>query len=186
MEQSELLRYVVDVLERLGIAYLVTGSTATIAYGEPRFTNDIDIIVDLNYTDVADLCRSFPAPDFYLSDTSVRQAIHHRSQVNLLHPASGLKVDLIIRQETAFDESRFARGIRLRTGVDFEATFASPEDVIVKKLVYYRDGGSEKHLRDITGVLRVSGERVDRAYIEHWVARFGLEDIWRAVLDRLG
>jgi hypothetical protein len=186
MEQSELLRHVVDALERLRISYLVTGSTATIAFGEPRFTNDIDIVVDIEYRHVADFCRSFPAPEFYLSDTAVRQAIHHRGQVNLLHPGSGLKVDLIIRQDTPFDQSRFARGVRISPEPGLEATFASPEDVIVKKLEYYRDGGSEKHLRDITGVLRVTGERIDRAYIERWAAKLGLETIWQAVLARVG
>lgn len=185
MEQSELLRFVVDVLERLRLPYLVTGSTVTSAFGEPRFTNDIDIVVDLRPEQVPSFCAAFPAPDFYLSESAVREAIQLRSQFNVLHPATGLKVDLIIRQDTPFDQSRFARAIRVRPAADYEASFATPEDAIIKKLEYYRLGGSEKHLRDITGVLRVSGDRIDCNYIMHWASHLGLEPIWEAILNRL-
>ena len=85
----------------------------------------------------------------------------------------------------ALDRSRFARGLRVHPGADFEATFAAPEDVILKKLQYFALGGSEKHLRDIAGVLKVSGDRVDRAYIETWTEALGLCSIWQRVLDRL-
>jgi hypothetical protein len=64
-------------------------------------------------------------------------------------------------------------------------SFASPEDVIVKKMLSYREGGSEKHLRDIAGVLRMQGESLDRGYLQSWVERLGLTDIWQAILDRV-
>ncbi len=72
MEQSELLRFVVEALERIGLRYFVTGSMATIFFGEPRFTNDIDIVVDLPADKIAPLCAAFPSPDFYLSEETVR------------------------------------------------------------------------------------------------------------------
>jgi hypothetical protein len=75
--------------------------------------------------------------------------------------------------------------VRARPGPDFEATFAAPEDVIIKKLEYYAAGGSEKHLRDITGVLKISAARVDRDYIARWAAQLGLTRVWEAVLARL-
>jgi hypothetical protein len=52
--------------------------------------------------------------------------------------------------------------------------------------VYYRDGGSEKHLRDITGVLKISGDELDRGYLDEWAERLGVADVWRAVLERSG
>ncbi|MBI4288544.1 MAG: hypothetical protein HY671_08975 [Chloroflexi bacterium] len=67
-----------------------------------------------------------------------------------------------------------------------KASFAAPEDVIIKKMEYYRDGGSEKHLRDVTGIISVSGGQIDRAHITKWATRLGLLDIWNAVLERLG
>ena len=185
MEQSDLLKYVTTTLERLGIAYLVTGSMATIVYGEPRFTADIDVVVVMNLSQVPAFCAAFPAPDFFCSAAAVEQAVKDRFQFNILHPASGLKADVIVATNSEFDRSRLARGVRLAARADFEVIFAAPEDVIIKKLQYFREGGSEKHLRDIIGVLKVQADRIDRAYLADWVARLGLQAEWRLIEDRL-
>jgi len=181
MEQSELLRYVTTALEKLGLRYFVTGSVATIFFGEPRFTNDIDIVVDLPANRIPDLCMTFPSDDFYVSEETVRRAVSRKGQFNVIHPASGLKVDIMVPSEDAFNRSRFARVRRLRPAPDYDAVFASPEDVILKKLEYYREGRAEKHLRDITGILKISGEQIDLTYIDQWSARLGLMDIWQKV-----
>lgn len=186
MKPYELLRMVAQVFESLDIHYFVTGSIASIAYGEPRFTNDIDIVADIKAEHVLELQRRFPAHEFYLSEEAVADAIHSRTQFNIIHPTSGLKVDVILCQDNDFDKNRFKRMRRVRPSADTEANFASPEDVIIKKLDYYRMGGSEKHLRDITGILRISGDKVDRQYIANWAARLGLSEIWDAILRRLG
>ena len=185
MEQSELLRYVARVLEEMGIPYFVTGSTATIYYGEPRFTNDIDLVVDLSESQVIEFCRRFPHEEFYLSETAASDAVRRKTQFNILHPASGLKVDVIVPQLTPFNQSRFARSRRLPTGNDFDAFFASPEDVIIKKMEYYQEGGSEKHLRDILGVLKTTRDQIDLEYIEKWTKDLGLQDIWRSIRKRI-
>jgi len=185
MEPSELLRRFAEVLERLSIPYLVTGSMATIAYGEPRFTNDIDVVVDLHLDQVDAFCESFPEPEFYCYRESVVQAVQEQSQFNIIHYGSGLKIDVIIPDQSDFNRSRLARGVRLPGSPDFEVWFASLEDVIIKKLEYYRIGGSEKHIRDITGALKVRAERVDRDYITAWATRLGLADIWQEVLKRV-
>jgi hypothetical protein len=182
MEPSELLRYAIQVLEKLGLRYFVTGSTATIFYGEPRFTNDIDIVVDLPPGRVEELCAAFPSSEFYVSEEAARRAVSRRGQFNVIHPASGLKLDLMIPAESSFNQSRFARVRRLHPAPDYDAVFASIEDVILKKMEYYREGGSEKHLRDIAGVLKISGGAVDRGYIEDWAERLGLEEIWQTIL----
>jgi hypothetical protein len=162
MEPAELLKHLSATLDRLEIPYLVTGSIASTTYGEPRFTNDIDVVVALKGSQEANLCAAFPSPDFYCSPEAVAQAVRDRFQFNIRHPASGLKVDVIVAGDSDFDRSRLSRGRRLPAGNDFETTFAAPEDVILKKLEYYREGGSEKHLRDIVGILKVQGERIDR------------------------
>jgi hypothetical protein len=64
---------------------------------------------------------------------------------------------------------------------DYDAVFASPEDVILKKLEYHREGGSDKHLRDIAGVLKISGDPLDLAYLDDWSSRLGLADLWAKV-----
>ncbi len=185
MELFELLQKIVGVLEYLQIPYLVTGSVAAMAYGEPRLTNDIDIVAGIEEQHVAGFLKAFPIDEFYISEDMVREAIHHHGQFNILHPASGLKVDMIIKQNTPFDSSRFRRLQQIHPSESFKANFAAPEDVIIKKLEYYREGGSEKHLRDITGILKISGELVDRDYITGWALRLGLKEIWDAVQRRV-
>jgi len=186
MEQSDLLRFVVEVLERLRIRYFVTGSMASVFYGEPRYTNDIDIVVQLPAGKVKAFCRTFPIEDFYVSEEAAREAVLSSGQFNILHPSSGLKVDVIIPRETVFDRGRFLRSRRLPSAADFQVMFSSPEDVIIKKMEFYRDGQSEKHLRDIASMLKVSGNRLDRDYIEDWANRFGLVDVWRKVSGSSG
>ena len=115
----------------------------------------------------------------------MREAIQLHGQFNIIHPASGLKVDVIIKQNTPFDSSRFRRVQQIHPAESYQANFAAPEDVIIKKMEYYRDGGSEKHLRDIAGILKISGELVDRDYITDWAQRLGLNEIWDAVQKRV-
>ncbi|MGE0607797.1 MAG: hypothetical protein AB7O62_11955, partial [Pirellulales bacterium] len=153
MEQFELLAYLIGVFERLGLGYLITGSVATSYYGEPRFTNDIDVVVELTAADIPEFCRSFPAESFYLSADAVRVAVRKQQQFNVLHPATGLKIDVFVLQGAPFDQSRYRRRRHLELTDKLRAWFASPEDVILKKLAYYQEGQSEKHIRDILGVL---------------------------------
>ena len=90
MEPSELLRLAAETLERLGIDYLVTGSMASIAYGEPRFTNDIDIVVRLSPDQAETLCAALSASDFYVSDEAAEEAVNgpvHSSTRFTLRPA---------------------------------------------------------------------------------------------------
>ena len=185
MEQSDLLRHVCTVLENLGLPYLITGSQATIAFGEPRFTNDIDIVVSLGLDQLDAFIKSFPADEFYLSREAAQDAIARSSMFNIIHPTSGLKIDVIISGSSDFERSRFERGRKVRVAPDFTAIFASPEDVILKKLHFYKIGGSDKHLRDIAGVLKVSGAMIDQEYIELYAVQFGVADLWQRVLKDL-
>jgi hypothetical protein len=182
MEPVELLGHLTDVLERLGLAYLITGSTATIAYGEPRFTNDIDVVVELPEDRVAELCAAFPGPEYYVSPPAATLAVRARHQFNILHPGSGLKIDVIVASLSEFDRCRLQRGRRLAVLPDRAVMFASPEDVIVKKMAYYQEGGSEKHLRDIAGVIKIQGDALDRNYIGQWSEKLGLSELWASIL----
>jgi hypothetical protein len=185
MELSELLGRLTSVLERQNVRYLITGSLATIAYGEPRLTNDIDIVADLHLDQIDEFCRSFPAPDYYCSPAAVRQAVDQHFQFNILHPASGLKVDVMVPDDSEFNRSRLHRATRMQASPDQTAWFASPEDVILKKLEYYREGGSDKHLRDIAGVLKVRGSQLDMPYLVTWAEKLGVADLWRGMLARV-
>ena len=185
MGLSELLKKIVEVFEKLQIPYLVTGSVASMTYGEPRLTNDIDIVAAVDKQHIPGLLAAFPAVDFYISEDMIKDAIRHHGQFNIIHPASGLKVDVVIKQNTPFDDSRFKRTRKIYPAESYHANFAAPEDVIVKKMEYYRKGGSEKHLCDITGIIKISGQEIDQDYISEWANRLGLVDIWVAVQKRI-
>lgn len=178
MDPAELLRVCVPVFERSSIGYFVTGSIASGVYGEVRFTRDIDIVVHLGGADIEVIVACFPESEFYVSPDAVREAINRASQFNVLHPASGLKLDFMVSAMGEFDRSRFARTRTAELAPGLEVRLASPEDVILKKLEYFRAGGSDKHIRDIAGVLRFQGESVDAVYIQRWVERLGLTEQW--------
>ena len=185
MEQTELLRYTIDTLERLSIPYMLVGSFASIAYGEPRLTQDIDIVLDLSLAQISDFCAAFPAPEFFLSEQAVREAVQTRFQFNLLHPTSGNKIDFILPRSDEWGQVQFQRRHRVQLLPDRSGLTARAEDVILGKMWYYAQGGSEKHLRDIVGILRISGEVVDRQDIRLWAEKLGWAEIWDAVLKKL-
>jgi hypothetical protein len=184
MELFELLQKIIEVFEKLSIPYLVTGSVASMAYGEPRLTNDIDIVADIKLSHITGLLADFPKEEYYIDEEMIKGAICRVGQFNIIHPASGLKVDVIIKQDIPFDQSRFERIRRIYPG-PYPADFASPEDVIIKKMEYYKLGGSEKHLRDIAGIFKISGESIDRDYISQWANKLDLNEIWDMLKRRL-
>ena len=185
MEQGEFLAYVLRVLEQRNIPYMVVGSFASIAYGEARFTQDIDIIVELPASQVASLCLAFPEDEFYVSQEAAQAAVKHKSQFNVIEPTTGNKVDFIIARNDPWGREQLGRRRRIELLANTQAFTASPEDVIIGKMLYYEEGGSEKHLRDIAGILKVSGDKVDQEYVVRWARAFNLEEIWAAILRRV-
>lgn len=185
MGQSELMRLVVRTFESLDIPYMITGSHASAYYGEPRFTRDIDIVAEIQEGQVDDFVSFFPPNEYYCDKDIIKTEIKRHGQFNIIHTVSGLKVDVILRKETPFSRMEFSRRKRSKVFSDQEANFVAPEDVIIKKMAFYKEGGSEKHLRDITGILKISGDAVDRNYISEWAKRLELTDIWDAVQKRL-
>lgn len=183
MEQPEFVRYVLNVLDDLHLQYAVVGSFASIAFGEPRFTNDIDILVQLDQSSVSMLNQLFPAPEWYISESAVLDAISRRTQFNVIHSLSGNKVDFIVAGESEWYKKQFERRMEVKLLPDRTGFSAHPEDVILGKLQFYRDGQSEKHLRDIAGILSVSGEQIDYAEIAKWAVKLNVIEQWQAVLD---
>jgi hypothetical protein len=185
VEQSDLLKMVLETLERLHIPYAIVGSFASGIWGESRFTQDIDIVVDLDAEQVKLLGGAFPDPEFYISQTAADEAVERRGQFNVIHPTSGNKIDFMVVGHDDWGRALLARRKGLAIFAEQTASVAAPEDVILGKLLYYREGGSEKHLRDITGILKISGDVVDREYVTRFANQLGLTDLWQAVLARL-
>jgi len=147
MTEADLLRYVVEAFEALGIDYMISGSQASIYYGEPRFTQDIDIVADLDVAHVPGLLARFPLPELYVAEDAAREAVATRGQLNIIHPESGLRIDVIVRRDTPYDRVEFGRRQRLPALEGRDAYFARPEDVILYKMIYYCEGASERQFR---------------------------------------
>jgi hypothetical protein len=184
VEQGELLSLTARVLESIGIPYMVVGSYASGAYGHPRMTHDIDIVADIREEHVDKLMVQFHQPDFYLSRDAALAAVKHRSQFNVIHSETSHKIDFMIPPDSKWGREQLRRRVPLEMLPGVTVSTASPEDVILSKMLYYREGGSEKHLRDITGMLEMS-KQIDQNYIGQWSARLGVTEVWQAVLNRL-
>lgn len=181
MTQDELVRHLVEVLERVGAEHMIVGSHASIYYGEPRLTRDVDVVVALRLEHLPALLRGFPPDEFYLDEETARAAIAATGQFNIIHPTSGLKIDVYVNPETPYDRTRLARRQRLALLPGVDAYFARPEDVILYKLLYYRQVESDVHLRDVLGILRVSGADLDERYLAEWSDRLGLGSLWEQI-----
>lgn len=179
------MQLVAAFLESQGIAYRVVGSFASMAYGEPRFTNDIDVLADVRSEHIAAFLEAFPAPEHDLSADAMRAAIEQSGQFNILHLPSGLKVDMIVLKRDEYSRLEIQRGRRLTSPGEFDVWFAAPEDVILDKLRPYREGGSDKCLRDIASILMIQRDAIDRGYSAAWAARLDVQAKWQALLADL-
>ena len=185
LDPLQLMQRVAAFLERHGIRYRVVGSLASMAYGEPRFTNDIDILADVRQEHAGAFLDEFPPPEHFLSAAAMQSAIRQPGQFNIIHIPSGLKVDVIVLKPDEYSRTEIDRGRRLVSPGEFDVWFAAPEDVILNKLRYYRERGSEKHLRDIASMLMIQGTAIDRPYIASWAARLGVLAEWQDLLASL-
>ncbi len=185
MDQIELLRTAREILDRLSIPYCVVGSMASMVYGETRYTNDLDLLIELKPENVPPLCAQFLDPEYYVSEAAALEAVQRRKQFNVIHVKSGYMIDFMIVKTAPWNRQQLAR----RRGTDYaenlHVQIAAPEDVILGKLLYYREGESPKHLRDIAAMLQVSGDEIDRDDVAKWATELGVLDIWEAILTRL-
>ena len=171
---------VVHALERLGVRYLVGGSLASSLHGNPRTTNDADIVAELDESHVDALVTDLAA-DFYVSDVAVREALRRGSSFNAIHLDTMFKVDVFVM--TADPLQVIEMGRRQRHAVGPGAAdvlyFASAEDTVIQKLLWYRRGGeiSDKQWSDIAGVIRTQGERLDVDYLQRWASSAGVAEL---------
>lgn len=183
MDTYDPVNYFVKPIHDAGMWYMISGSIAAMQYGEPRYTGDVDVVISISPAEAAQLASIFPESDYYCPPIGVilvELKRPERAHFNLIHIESGLKADFYPSQT----HSRFDWAKKNRRMLDIHGTgfwFAPPEYVILRKLEYYREGGSEKHLRDIRSMLVVQGDRIDRAFIASMASELGLIDQWEIV-----
>lgn len=167
---------VAAAIDAVGGEYFIGGSVASSLQGEPRATNDIDVVIAMLGLRVRAFAEKLGG-DFEVDQSMLRDALSRGGSANIFYLPLVTKIDIFGLGDTPYDEVEFARRrrVRVRTSGE-ELWFKSPEDTILRKLLWYREGGevSEKQWRDVTGVLRIRGPQLDVAYLDTWAARLGL------------
>lgn len=178
MGPLEVLKETLERFEKLNIQYFLVGSLGAMYYSRPRYTNDIDLVVQISASDVQKFEALFDLETFYCPPIEIlRDEIMRAGSFNLIHQNSGIKIDIILLNQTEFYQSEFQRRRKVSLLPGLEVHIASPEDIIIKKLDFFREGGSEKHLNDIREILIETP--IDEEYLQKWVARFGLTMEWQ-------
>ena len=171
---------VAKILEDLELPYLIGGSIASSTYGEPRATQDIDIVVDLKDHHIQSLIAAI-ADAFYIEEEDVRQAVVRNSSFNVVHLETTIKVDIFVLGPEAMDleEIRRRQQIPLTPDSNRQVYVATPEDIILQKLIWFQKGGgiSDRQWRDVLGVLKVQAKRLDWDYLKHWAESLNLSDL---------
>ena len=183
MDQLTLLKKITKTLGDLEVPYLVTGGVAVTVWGRPRFTADIDIVIEISLPQSKNLIKVLRKSNkkIYLSETAVNQAIHNSGEFNLIHP-DGLKVDFWILENDIFDRSRLKRKITKKVWGE-NISFISPEDLIISKLDWYKKSRSTRHLEDVESVIAIQ-KKMDWRYIRKWVRIQSTEKYLKLILKK--
>ena len=176
---------VLEILQRFGIAYHLGGSYASAIHGIPRQTHDVYLVIDLGPEHISEIVRALE-DDFYVDEHAVVRAVSDHSSANLVHFATGVKVDLFVKGNSAFDSSEFRRRVVVRLGDESprDVFVKSAEDTVLRKLHWFRLGGevSDRQWQDVQGIVSIQGKRLDVDYLTRWADQLGVRDLLDRVL----
>lgn len=169
-------------LDRLGVDWLVGGSLASSVHGEPRATQDVDMVVDLRAHHVTPLWESLRR-DYYADADEMRAAVRTAASFNAVHFDSAIKVDFFVAGDDQFEAERLAHRQRVETPAG-GLYVDTAEHTLLRKLEWYRRGGeaSERQWRDVQAIARIQGDRLDRERLRLWAERLGVTDLLQRVL----
>ena len=187
VEPLQITQLVTAVFEKLNISYLIVGSLASSLHGIPRATQDVDLVADLELHHILPFVKALESA-FFVDADSIREAIHQRSSFNIIHLATMFKVDIFIPKNDPISQAEMARRERYRVSDEPRQEFyiASAEDMILRKLNWFRLGGeiSERQWQDVLGILEVQHKKLDRLYLQQGAQQMGVNDLLeRAFID---
>ena len=177
-EEFEVLKTVSGRLEQAGIPYMLTGSVASNFYTIPRMTRDIDIVIEAKREDANRLLALFQK-DFYIDRETILEAIEIQGMFNIIHNQHVVKVDFIIRKQSAYRELEFTRRRKISLS-DFQISIVSLEDLILSKLAWAKDSLSEMQLGDVRKLLSDAAP-LDSHYLQQWVKTLELQTVYEKV-----
>ena len=172
MTEQELLVDCLRRLNRLGIAYMLTGSMASNFWGIPRTTHALDFVVQFPPEAAARIAREFD-DGFFIDEPAIHAAFAPSHMFNAIDQRSAFKVDFWMLRPDAFERSMFDR--RFRQTLFGEVAFIpTAEDVILHKLYWHFLTPSERQLGDAAGIFAVQAEDLDRDYLRRWGSVLGV------------
>jgi len=183
MTLQDLIREIVGQLETAGIPYMVTGSVASSYHGEPRATRDLDVVIEPDSRSLVALVQRMAAGGKYVDLDAAMEALRTRTQFNAIDPATGWKVDFVIRKDRPFSREEFARRMRVDL-LGSQAWLARPEDLIIAKLEWGVAAASDRQLEDVVALLRVGRGSLDLDYVARWVGALDLGAAWGRLSDQ--
>lgn len=182
-EPVRVLVRVVELLDALAVPYAVGGSLASGFHGEPRTTQDVDILIELPAQKVASLIASM-RPEFYVDLDAAREAVLHHGTFNAIHLAYHHKVDFFVAGSDLLDREQLGRRVQaaLAPEVSRPIFLTSAENILLRKLDWFRRGNevSDLQWRDILALLKIQRGALDLEYVRRIAQRVGLESL----LDR--
>jgi len=187
-EPIEVTLAVVEALERLGLRYLVGGSMASSVHGVPRATQDIDLLVELPGRSVDGLVSALEGA-FYVDRDMILDAVRRAASFNVVHLRTMYKVDVFVADRSELVQGELERRQVVEVGDPPQPIFvASPEDIVLQKLLWYRAGGevSDRQWRDLLGVMDVQGPRLDLAFLREWADRIGVTALLTRAFEEAG
>lgn len=176
----EALLELAATLEELGVPMLVGGSLASISWGEPRFTRDVDVVAHLEERHAAPLAERL-TDRWYVDAESIREAVRRQRSFNVIRLSGMVKIDVFVPRRVGHHDAKWGRAQPLRLAADDprEVLVTGPEDIVLQKLVWFRAGDevSEQQWRDVTSLLRVRAGQLDEAYLDAWARTLEVADL---------
>lgn len=190
LDIASFLKLVIEALEEAGVEYLIGGAIAAWAWGEPRATQDLDLVVKIPIKAINKLSKELEKRDMLIpAEIILDNILEDRADIpiNAIHMHSGLKADLYpVRKGDELRQSAFQRREQVDYGPPVGLVYIhSPEDLIIYKLMYFGLSQQSKHSRDIAAILKAMRNDLALDYIEQWASRLGLSSIWKEMLDNV-
>lgn len=186
-----LIARLASILDALGVRYFVGGSVASSLYGTPRSTQDVDLVVDLDDDSAGRLVAALQ-PEFYVEESAVRDAVRRHRSFNVIDQLTLMKADVYVFAGTPWLKSEMARArdvsVELEGGESVSLRVCSPEDVILAKLAWFRDGDeiATRQYDDAVEVLKVQRGSIDLEYLGEWSRKNAVADLLARALNDAG
>jgi hypothetical protein len=174
-ELKTFLSRVLSILQKTEIPYLITGSVGSTIFGDPRATRDIDFIIDPTEAQLRHFVQELTF-EYYVSLETALDALQRRFMFNVIDSSTGWKADFIIRKNTRYEQMKFQRRVQV-VYLNIPINVATPEDIILSKLLWAKVSDSERQVRDAFGVVAVQGEKLDKEYLRKWAKELGVEEV---------